>query len=558
MDLTNVRSMELFRKLGLADDLRKQGVPSHIDQNVLISSGLSASSCITSWELPGVDKFRRRILNNNDGTQPREPWQRVSQAIFEKWLKEKCDQDPLVDLHYGYKVESVEEQDGLVLTTISNVDTGTRTLWSSDYVAGCDGASSKVRKSLHLPLDLDPVPSCALLVHFKSRDLTRLHKQGRFWHIFLLGESGGFEACIISQDERDTWTTHLFMPLDAEPEKIDSKKAVYKVLGGLHGDYPIEIDEILVRSVWRPNIAVARTWASPGMRVLIAGDAAHQNIPTGGYGMNMGIGDSFDLGWKLAAVINKQAGTGLLRSYEQERKPVALRNVGHSGTHFQVHGRLKEIVGGGDPRRVDQDTEEGRELRRRIHEFYQTNDGENKDFGIEMDYRYTSPVILRQDADGAEPAWAARNYTPSTWPGSRPPHIFLANGEAVFDLFGAHWTLLVFTEEEVGQGLLSAAAQRLSVPVTQVNLAQEKLAKELYQRKLVLIRPDQHVAWRSDVLDSAATAEQVLRTVTGRIDSQPGGAGNDGDIETALLTKDAQLVTQVDDFVLDKMAAFQQ
>ncbi|KAF5008754.1 hypothetical protein FDECE_4991 [Fusarium decemcellulare] len=558
MDLTNARSMELFRKLGLADDLRKEGVPSHIDQNVLISTGLSAPSCITSWELPGVDKFRKQILETNDGTQPLEPWQRISQAVFERWLKEKCDEDPLVDLHYGYKVESIEEEESSVLTRVTEIETGIETKWRSDYVAGCDGASSRVRRSLHLPLDINPVPTCALLVHFKSGDLTRLHRQGRFWHIFLLGESGGFEGCIISQDEAHTWTTHLFMPLDAEPDKIGSKEAVYKVLGGLHGDYPIEIDEILVRSVWRPNIAVAQTWCSPNLRVFIAGDAAHQNIPTGGYGMNLGIGDAFDLGWKLAAVVNGQAGTGLLRSYDQERKPVAIRNVGHSGVHFQVHGRLKEMLDGGDPHRIWDDTKEGRELRRCVHKHYQNNDGENKDFGIEMDYRYTSPVVARQETDGAEPAWTARRYTPSTWPGTRAPHVFLSCGKAIFDLFGADWTLLVFTEEEVGQRLLSAAAQRLTIPMTQVNLAHEPLAKTLYERKLVLVRPDHHVAWRDNMLKSGEVGDQILQTVTGQIQSELPQATTRKSIEVAAFHPKGDLVTQVDDFILEKMGVFQE
>lgn len=348
------------------------------------------------------------------------------------------------------------------------------------------------------------------------------------------------------------------MPLDSELDKMDAKQAVYKVLGGLHGDYPIEIDEILVRSVWRPNIAVARTWSSPNFRVFIAGDAAHQNIPTGGYGMNTGIGDAFDLGWKLAAVVNGQAGPGLLRSYEQERKPVAIRNMSHSGVHFQVHNQLKEILAGGDPRRVDEDTQEGSELRRRIHEYYQENDGENKDFGIEMDYRYTSPVILRGDADGAEPPWTARHYTPSTWPGSRPPHIFLSNGEAIFDLFGAHWTLLVFTEEDVGQNLLSATAKQLSIPVKVVNLAHELLAKQLYGRNLVLIRPDQHVAWRGDSLESEKIADQVLQTVTGRVTLGPVGFGSNGDTKDVSFKPKGRLVTQVDEFVLEKMGSFQE
>lgn len=157
MDLTNARSMELFRKLGLADDLRKQGVPAHIDQDVLVSSGLAAKTPITMWKLPGVDKFRKQIRESNDGSQPLEPWQRLSQAIFEKWLKAICDADPLIDLHYGHKVESVEEGKDGAKTVVTDVDTGVSTVWKSDYMVGCDGGSSRVRKSLCFPLDGGPM-----------------------------------------------------------------------------------------------------------------------------------------------------------------------------------------------------------------------------------------------------------------------------------------------------------------------------------------------------------------------------------------------------------------
>lgn len=157
MDLTNARSMELFRKLGLADDLRRHGVAGHIDQPVLVSSGLPTKQPITKWDLPGPDKFRHQIRENNDGTQPLEPWQRLSQAIFEKWLKAICDKDSLVDLRFGYKVESVEEEGDHVKTVVTDVDSGVSSEYMSDYVAGCDGASSRVRKTLGLPLDGGPV-----------------------------------------------------------------------------------------------------------------------------------------------------------------------------------------------------------------------------------------------------------------------------------------------------------------------------------------------------------------------------------------------------------------
>lgn len=400
-------------------------------------------------------------------------------------------------------------------------------------------------------------PSCALLVHFKSRDLDRLHKQGRFWHIFLLGESGGFEAAIIAQDEKEIWTTHLFLPLDAKPEEIDSHDAIYRVLGGLYGPYKIKVDEILVRSIWRPNIAVTRSWNSPSLRIFLAGDSAHQNIPTGGYGMNMGIGDAFDLGWKLASVINGTGGTGLLRSYEMERKPVALRNVEHSGVHFQVHSKLQEILGSGDPRRLDSDTDEGRALRQKIHEHYQTHDGENKDFGIEMGYRYSSPVIVRSEKDGEEPPSSTRQYIPTTWPGSRPPHLHLSDGTAIFDRFGKDWTLLVFAGRDVGQSHFVTAAARASLPLVVVDLSREQKAKKLYERDLVLIRPDQHVAWRDEKVDSVEAAYAVLETVTGRVEERELEPVAEKKRPREAFTSSVGMTTQMNGFALDKMGEMQ-
>ena len=157
MDLTNARSMELFRKLGLADALREQGVPPEFDMDVLISTGLAQESPLAKWHLPGVDKSRKIIREKNDGTQPLEPYQRLSQAIFEKWLKAICEEDPLIDLRYGNKVESVQEEEGRIQTIVTNVDTSISTAFTSDYVAGCDGASSRTRRSIEAPLDGGPM-----------------------------------------------------------------------------------------------------------------------------------------------------------------------------------------------------------------------------------------------------------------------------------------------------------------------------------------------------------------------------------------------------------------
>lgn len=157
MDLTNPRSMEMFRRLGISESIRRLGVPSHIDQDVLVSSGLSTEAPIAKWELPSVDRFRERIRQNNDGTQPLEAWQRISQVLFEQHLKSICDEDPLISLNFSYKVEQIEENKDSVRTHVVNIDSGQRTTFVSDYMIGCDGASSKTRQSMSFALDGGPV-----------------------------------------------------------------------------------------------------------------------------------------------------------------------------------------------------------------------------------------------------------------------------------------------------------------------------------------------------------------------------------------------------------------
>lgn len=156
MDLTNARSMELFHRIGLADELRKQGVDAMYDQDVLMSTGMARDELLSKWELPGVNKFRARIRKRNDGTQPREPWQRLSQAVFERWLKSICDEDPMIELRFAWRVESVVEDVACVATTVCAPDGATH-VFVSKYLAGCDGGSSTVRRSLGIPIDGGPM-----------------------------------------------------------------------------------------------------------------------------------------------------------------------------------------------------------------------------------------------------------------------------------------------------------------------------------------------------------------------------------------------------------------
>lgn len=241
--------------------------------------------------------------------------------------------------------------------------------------------------------------------------------------------------------------------------------------------------------------------------------------------MNTTVGDSFDIGWKVAAVIHGYAGKGLLDSYEIERKPVAVRNIERSGVRNQVHqdyvGWVMEARGNGVVKSPD---EAGKALRRRIAEHVASHDGENKDHGIELGYRNdASPVVIPDhDASGASaPDWNYRNYIPSTWPGARAPHVFLADGHtSIFDLFGPCYTLVGFSQDGQWAWEFGAAATRLKVPLKVVHLPNEPHVAQVWQRAAVLVRPDDHVAWRAGGRhEEQVDVTRILNIATGKVDA---------------------------------------
>ena len=355
------------------------------------------------------------------------------------------------------------------------------------------------------------------LIHFKSRDLTRLHKQGQFWHIFFT-----HGACIIAQDETDTWTIHIPQPVGTDVSSIDPIAAVHKGLGTNGLPYYIEIDEILVTSGWRPNICLADRYISDKGRVLLSGDAAYQNIPTGGYGMNTAVGDSFDVGWKLAAVLAGHGGLSLLSSYEAERRPVAARNIDRSGRHWMVHATYQGWCNE-DPQLVYQKSEPAKQLKEKIVDYVLTHDEENKDHDIEMGYCYKDSPIVLHDSDTVEIRDGSNGYVRSTIPGARAPHVFLSDGKtSIHDLFGTgqEYTLVDFTPGGLYVHSFQSAAKILDVPLRLVRLPNEEHVHQVWQRDAVLIRPDDHVAWRATLGLNDLDAGHILRVAIGREEVQ--------------------------------------
>lgn len=366
-------------------------------------------------------------------------------------------------------------------------------------------------------------PAAMMLIHFKSRDLTKLHKLGQFWHIVF---SNG--SVLISQDEIDTWTLHVPIAIGADWEKIDPEEAIYKGLGTPSTPYPIKVDKILVKSAWRPNICVAERYASTSRRIFLAGDSAHQNIPTGGYGMNTGIGDSFDLGWKIAATLKGYGGKALLESYELERLPVATRNIDQSGAFWEVWRQIWDWTTEVDVAVLLSQSKEGKAIKSKMANWISTNNSENKAHGIELGYRYNASPIVVPDTEVAEPRWDLDHYIPSTWPGARAPHVFLSDGKtSIFDLFGQGYTIVDFSEEGKWADAFVDAASQLKVPLQKVHLPQEKHVQEIWERSAVLVRPDDHVAWRAPLSDKTLVAEvmDILKIAVGQTPDTEVGAG---------------------------------
>jgi 2-polyprenyl-6-methoxyphenol hydroxylase-like FAD-dependent oxidoreductase len=500
MDLTNARSMELLDRLGLVEDIRSAGVAPEHSYDVVFCTSMAGPQ-VGRWKYPGVDEMSERIASHNDGTTPAQAWQRVTQIEVEKLLMRRCLADENIEILRPWRVTTVTQDDAGARVQITSPADGTVHTLEADYVVGCDGASSVVRRAMDLTMEGERGVITFCQVHFKSRDVETLHAHGQFWHTFFVG--GGVGA-IIAQDERDTWTLQTSAITDGVRTEDIDKQELLDAVCGRH----LEVDEILQSSVWHANVLVADHYRLE--RLFVAGDAAHEVIPTGGYGLNTGIADAVNLGWKLAAVVHGYGGNDLLDSYEAERRPVAIMARDWSFRHLGVHVKAQELI---DHTLIESDTAEAEEHRRALAAYFASNTGEHESFGVEMGYVYTSPVIVSDgspvlDDDGS-------TYVPTTLPGARAPHVRLADGRSMLETYRKDFTIVSFIGEEAPRAL-AEKARAVGLPL-RVLAVDDATARTVYETDLVLVRPDGHVAWRGSSLPEDLSA--LIGTVTGRIEA---------------------------------------
>ncbi|MDP1751216.1 MAG: FAD-dependent monooxygenase, partial [Reyranella sp.] len=328
MDITNGRSMELFRRIGVADKLRAVAVPEENNFDISWITSLVGRE-LHRFRYPSVVEKRAEIRARNDGTQPREPAMRVSQVMIEPVLRDAIVDHPLVDARWGVAFEDFQQDETGVTVTLRSQETGATEQVRCDFLAGCDGGTSAVRERLGIALEGRAAVAQRYMVHFRSEARELLQAFGIAWHYQT------DRGTLIAQDDKDTWTLQTRPPPGVDPAAVDPN-AILDAWAGRA--FP---REILVANPWFTHLLLAERYQDG--RVFLAGDAAHQYIPTGGYGMNTGIGDAVDLGFKLAATVKGFATPGLLDSYERERRPVGYRNRLASERHTGVRLRIAEL-----------------------------------------------------------------------------------------------------------------------------------------------------------------------------------------------------------------------
>lgn len=476
MERINARSMEIFRRMGLSQKIRAAGLRPDVPMDVYIILAMNQPPLLR-LSYPSVQQALADNRATNDGTAPLEAYQLISQYTLEPLLKQIAESTPGVAVAFGCEFLSLQQDAEGVTATVRDIGGGTRTIRAS-YLVGCDGGASPVRKELGIKLRGEgnllqlrqALYRCDEL--FDCLPVGNGPGKGRHYHV-----ADNQASFLIMQDSTKHWTLHAVVDSDG-----DMKAQFEKVVG-----FPVKY-EMLSCNPWRQNLLLADRYYTN--RVFIAGDAAHLVIPTGGLGMNSGVGDAVDLSWKLAATLRGWGGPNLLASYEFERRQVGDRNVGAS--RYASIGRRKwrslwrpEI---------EDDTPDGQKARDSLVRTAAVEQRKsNEMIGAELGYRYiNSPVIC--DTPGG-PELLFREYEPSTWPGARLPNVWLDDGRPVQDLIGEGYTILKLGRTRADASGLEAAFKALNAPVSVLDIP-DRIAREVYGFDLLLVRPDLHVVWR--------------------------------------------------------------
>lgn len=488
--LIAIRTMEMLRRYGLAQRMRACGFPDDYALSMVFCTALNG----LLLERAPYPSMRAAPTP----AQTPEKKQRCPQIWMQPILADAVRGNPRADLRLGHRLESFEDSGANVVAQVINRANHTRLTIRAQYLIGCDGAASGVRERLGIATSGRAL-GYSVNILFRAPGLTRQHRMGEAERYLFVGPEGTWGNVTVIDGDALWRLTVLGSEQKLDLASFDARAWVRRALGSDAIDF-----EVLSVAPWRRSEMLAERFSAG--RVMLAGDACHSMSPTGGMGMNTGMQEVFDLGWKLEAALAGWAGPHLLPSYSAERLPVARRNIGFSTQNYQAWRDTP------DARAVCDDSPAGAAVRALLGtRLRESTRVEWESTGLQIGYRYDASPICVPDGTPA-PADDYSHYEPTTRPGARAPHAWLANGRSTLDLFGRGFVLLRFNGGADGGGLRDAFAQR-RVPLTEQRLDEPAIAS-LYERAMVLVRPDGHVAWRGDRLDDPQRIADIVSGTT--------------------------------------------
>ncbi|MEO8317111.1 MAG: FAD-dependent oxidoreductase [Bradyrhizobium sp.] len=495
------RTMEIFRRLGLAGKIRNAGLPADYPHDISYRTSFTGQE-LTRIHIP----CRRDRFTATDGPDCNwptpEPPHRINQIFLEPILFEHAAAQPCIRIVNRTAVEDVVVEDTGARVSLRDFDTGKVTAVNCRYLIGCDGARSVVRKAIGAELSGDAVIQRVQSTYIRAPGLIDLQRSARAWGTGSINPRRS--GMVYAIDGRERWLVHNYMkPGEGDFDEVDRDGCLRTILG-VDADFKYEI---ISKEDWFGRRLIADKFRD--RCAFIAGDAAHIWVPYAGYGMNAGIADAMNLSWLLAAHLNGWAPPSILDAYEAERWPITSQVSKFAMSHAEAEIRRRGSV----PDEIEAAGAEGERARRDVGRLtYEINVQQYACAGLNFGTYYDRSPIISYDG-AAHPAYTMNSYTPSTVPGCRTPHLWCKDGRSLYDALGPEFTLLRF-DPATDVAALDAAARLRGMPLKVLDIERPDSVicdGNKDSDKLVLSRPDQHVAWRSNRLpaDSLAIIDRV-------------------------------------------------
>jgi len=494
MDMVHIRTMEFCRRWGIVPWVESAGYNRAHPQDCAWVTGLADGHELGREIFPA---------NVDDEPPPQSPQkrERCPQNFFDPVLARHARSHSSVSMRYGVELLSFEERADGVRAHIVDRASGARESVEADYLIACDGAGSMIREQLGIGLSGNPVLTYTTNAIFECPGFNAIHGFAPAYRYIFIGPEGAW-GTIVAIDGRDRYRFSFIGGRDrAQMSEDDMRAAIRRALG-------CETAFLLVSMApWTRRELLADSFGAG--RVFLVGDSAHQLSPTGGFGMNTGIQEAVDIAWKLEAMVRGWGGENLLASYEAERRPVAAFNVAEAARNLQRMLKPREAR---PPAEIFLEGRAGEQARKTYGDWYtRMMAPEWFTIGIQLDFRYEDSPIVVSDATPEPPRHAAR-YAQTSRPGHRAPHVWLRRDLSTLDLFGRGFVLLRFLGAPPDASRFIEAARACGMPLQVIDL-NHTAAAEAYERRMVLVRPDGHVAWRGD--EAPANAARILDIARG-------------------------------------------